>query len=121
MSLLSQLLVIFTLCLVGEGIALILPFAFPASIISMILLLVLLCFKWIHLEHIQAVSEFLLHNMAFFFIPAGVAIIEKYPLLRGNELSLLIICLITTVLTFLTTTYTVSMIIRIMGKGNKHE
>ena len=41
MKLLKQLAFLFILCLIGEYISSILPFAFPAGIISMIILLIL--------------------------------------------------------------------------------
>ena len=41
MTIMSQLAVIFGVCLVSEGISSLLPFQFPASVISMILLLLL--------------------------------------------------------------------------------
>lgn len=122
MKLLLQLFYIFTLCLIGEGISSALPFPFPSSIISMLLLLILLCTKWIRASDIKELSEFLLSNMAFFFIPAGVAVMEKYNLLKGNILILLLICILTTVLTFLATSYTVTLIMKVMNqKGGSHE
>ena len=42
MHILTELSLIFALCLAGEGIAALLPVAFPASVISMVLLMVLL-------------------------------------------------------------------------------
>ncbi|HEX3076812.1 MAG TPA: CidA/LrgA family protein [Lachnospiraceae bacterium] len=122
MKLMIQILIVFGLCLLGEGIALILPFTFPASLISMIILLILLISKLIKVEHIKELSEFLLSNMAFFFVPAGIAIIEQYSLLKGKILILLFVCIITTILTFLATAFTVSTVMRIMHKGeNEHE
>jgi holin-like protein len=88
----------------------------------MILLLILLISKLIKVEHIKELSEFLLSNMAFFFVPAGIAIIEQYSLLKGKILILLFVCIITTILTFLATAFTVSTVMRIMHKGeNEHE
>ena len=42
MKILKQLLILLLICFVGEGIALALPFAFPSSVISMLLLFALL-------------------------------------------------------------------------------
>ena len=42
MHILTELSLIFALCLAGEGIAALLPVAFPASVISLLLLLILL-------------------------------------------------------------------------------
>lgn len=121
MKILTQILLIFSLCLVGELISFFLPFAFPSSIISMLLLLILILVKWINPNQIKEVSEFLLNNMAFFFIPAGVAIIERYEMIRGNILTLLLITIITTAVTFLATVYTVIGMMKLMKKGKHHD
>ena len=42
MNIMGELALIFGICLVGEGVAALLPVAFPASVISMVLLMVLL-------------------------------------------------------------------------------
>lgn len=123
MNLLKQLLIIFVLCLCGEVISIILPFAFPSSVISLILLFILLILKWIKPEQIAEVSEYLLGIMAFFFIPSGVAIMEKYHLIRSSILPLTAIVLLTTVITFAVSGYTVLFFIKLMKRREekKHE
>lgn len=122
MNVLKQIFIIFGLCLLGEGISILLPFTFPASLISMLLLLILLITKVVKTESIKEASEFLLANMAFFFVPAGVAIIEKYSFLKGKVMILVLICIITTILTFLVTAWTVTAVMRLMNKGEQtHE
>lgn len=116
MNILKQILLIFSLCLVGEAISMILPFAFPASVISLLLLFVLLVLKVIKPEQIKDISEFLLSTMAFFFIPAGVAIIEKFEHIRSALIPLLAITLITTIVTFAASSYTVLFLIKWMKK-----
>lgn len=107
MKIFKQLFIIFLLCLVGEVAANLLPFQLPASVISLVLLFLLLTFQWIKSETIKEISEFLLKNMAFFFIPAGVSIIEKLDFLKDKIFVLLVICFITIFLTFTVTAYTV--------------
>jgi holin-like protein len=122
MKLMLQIGVIFFICLIGEGIASILPIAFPGSVISMILLFILLLFKVLRPDHIKEKSEFLAKNMAFFFIPAGVSIIKYYDVIKDSIIPLLIVCIITTILTFATTAYTVTAIMKIKYRGEKkHE
>ena len=116
MKILTQLAIVFGICLVGECISAILPFAFPSSVIGMIILFLLLLVKIIKERHIKDVSQFLLKNMAFFFIPAGVCIIEQYTALKGNILTLLLICLVTTFLTFTASAYAVTGTIKLMDK-----
>lgn len=84
-KLLVQIGIVFGICLVGEGIAAVLPFAFPASVLSMLLLFVLLLCGVLKVEHIREKGDFLLKNMAFFFIPSGVALLEQVDFLKGKN------------------------------------
>lgn len=118
-KLLVQIGIVFTICLVGEGIARLLPFAFPASVISMILLFLLLLSGALKVEHIREKGNFLLRNMAFFFIPSGVALIEQTDVLRGKVLPLLAVCLITTVLTFAVSALTIRLVSSWQNRLNK--
>ena len=93
-----------------------LPFAFPASVIGMLLLFVLLIFGILKVEHIREKSDFLLSNMAFFFIPAGVSIINYFDVLAGNVGKLLLICLFTTILTFAVTAWTIRSVLWLMNR-----
>lgn len=115
-KLLVQIGIVFGICLVGEGIAAVLPFTFPASVLSMLLLFVLLLCGVLKVEHIWEKGDFLLKNMAFFFIPSGVALLEQVDFLKGKIMILLLICLITMVLTFAATAFTV----RLVSRWQKH-
>lgn len=121
MKFLKQIFIIFGLCLAGIGISSILPFTFPSSLISMILLLILMITKVIKPDMIKETSELLLGIMAFLFVPAGVAIIEQYSFLKGKIFILIIICIITTIITFIVTAYTITAVMKIMNKGEKSD
>ena len=99
----------------------VLPFAFPASVLSMLLLFVLLLCGVLKVEHIREKGDFLLKNMAFFFIPSGVALLEQVDLLKGKIVILLLICLITMVLTFAATAFTVRLVSRWQKRLKKEE
>ena len=116
MKLLIQIGIVFGVCWVGEIIASMLPFTFPSSVISMILLLLLLLSKYLKTDHIREKSDFLLHNMAFFFVPSGVAIMDKLELLQGSILKIVAICFITLVITFLVTAYTVTTVMKLQNR-----
>ena len=119
MKIIYQIGIIFALCWVSEIIEAFLPFAFPASVIGMILLFILLAFRVLKVEHIREKSDFLLSNMAFFFIPAGVSIINYFDVLKGNVGKLLLICFLTTILTFATTAWTIRGVLRLQNRGKK--
>ena len=69
MKILYQIAIIFSLCLLGEIISALLPFTFPSSVTAMLLLTAALFTGWLKIDHIREKSDFLLSNMAFFFIP----------------------------------------------------
>lgn len=125
MKILLQLTILFAICLVGQLIAGLLPVAIPGSVISMVILLLLLLLRLIKPVQIKDASEFLLKNMAFLFVPSGVQILEKYTFLQGHVLVFVLICIVTTLLTFLTTALTVTGVIRlqekIQGRRQSHE
>ena len=100
-------------------IAMILPFAFPASVIGMILLFLLLASGVVRIEHIREKSDFLLSNMAFFFIPAGVSVINYFDVLKSSVVPLVLICLLTTVITFAATAYSIKLTVYLMNRRKK--
>lgn len=121
MKIIKQIGIIFTVCWVSLVIEKILPFAFPASVIGMILLLICLMAGILKMEHIQEKADFLLENMAFFFIPAGVSIINYFDVLKNSVIQLIVICVVSTVVTFAVTAYTVTLTIRLMNRRKEEK
>ena len=119
MKIIIQIAIIFSICWVSQIIEALLPIAFPASVIGMVLLLLLLLTRGLRVDHIREKSDFLLSNMAFFFIPAGVSIINYFDVLASNLLPLLAVCIISTILTFAVTAWAVSLTQRLMKGGKK--
>ena len=111
-----QLALIMAVCLAGQRIADVLPLGIPGNICSMVLLLLFLVSGVIRMGSIKDAADFLLDNMAVFFIPAAVAIMGSFDLLAGNILKLVAICLITTVLVFFVTSFTVSTVANLMAR-----
>lgn len=105
-----QLALIWAVCLAGEKVADVLPVDIPGNICAMVLLLVFLVSGVIRMESISEAADFLLDNMAVFFIPAAVAIMGSVDILIGSIIKLVVICLITTVLVFFATSFTVSAV-----------
>lgn len=119
MSIIVQIGIFFLICLAGELFSALLPIPIPGSIIAMLFLCLL--FKLIKPEHIEKKSDFLLGNMAFFFIPAGVGILEQFPLLLQNLLPLAVICVVSTILTFGAASGTVRLVLWLQNrKGDEH-
>ena len=105
-----------------KGIAALLPIPFPASVISMVLLFLLLATKLLRPHHIKEKSNFLITNMACFFVPAGVGILRYADVLWANLLPLLAICFITTPLVYGVTAWAVQLTMRaIQKKEARHD
>jgi holin-like protein len=119
MKIIRQIGIIFTVCWLSQVIAEFLPFDFPSSVIGMIFLFICLLTGMLKIEHIQEKSDFLLGNMAFFFVPAGVSIMNYFDILKSSAVQLLIICIVSTVITFAVTAYSVKLTMKLMDRRKK--
>jgi holin-like protein len=119
MKILSQIGILFGICLLGEWIATLLPFLLPGSIVSMILVLVFLFTKILKERNIEKPADFLLANMTFFFIPSGVRIIEQFDLLKSVWWQLLVISLVSLLACFLVSSWTVILVSKLLNRRRK--
>lgn len=101
MKVLMELAVLFLVSIASEAIAAVLPFEFPAAILAMFLLLLLMALRIVKEEHLDNTSAFFAKYMALFFIPAGVEIVEHLDLLKETWLYILIISFLSLLVTFL--------------------
>ena len=123
MTIMVEAAIIFGLCLLSEGIAAMLPFAFPASVISMVLLALLLLCGWVKERHILRLSTFLIDNMAFFFLPTAVGILEHFDLLKAQLLPVAVIIFVTVPIVYFVTAWTVQLMMLAAKKrgGQRHD
>ena len=121
MKIIRQVGIIFAVCWISEVVERFLPFSFPASVIGMLLLFFCLVTGILKVEHVQEKADFLLENMAFFFVPAGVSIINYFDVLKDTWVQLVIICVLSTVITFAVTAWSVKLAIRLMERGGNNE
>ena len=119
MKLLKQIAIIFSICWFSQVVEMLLPFDFPASVIGMILLFLFLVFGWLKISHIQEKSDFLLSNMAFFFIPAVVSVMNYFDILKSSAVSLILVCILTTIITFAATAFSIKFTMALMRKVSK--
>ena len=119
MKVLKQIGIVFGICWVSVCIEHVLPFSFPASVIGMLLLLALLATGVMKVEHVKDKADFLLNDLPFFFIPITVSIIIHVEVVKSHLAALLVICLVSTVLTFAATVFTVRFVQRLMKRGEK--
>ena len=71
-----QCAILFGCLALGELIVFLTGIKLPSSIIGMLLLTLFLKLGWIKLQWVQGMSDFLVANLGFFFIPPGVALIS---------------------------------------------
>lgn len=98
-----QLFIIFSCLAVGELLVFLTGINFPSSVIGMLLLSLLLEFKIIKLEWVKGISDFLTSNLAFFFIPPGVAIMLYFDIIQTQLLPIAAATVISTVLVLVAT------------------
>lgn len=114
MMIFKQLSIIFSIYLLGEAVAMVLPFSFPGGIIGMLLLFAALLLKWIKIEDIKQVSDFFLKYMPLFFIPAGVSVMGSFSLIQGEiipiSLTLILSCIFMLALIALSVDYLVKRV-----------
>ena len=116
MKIIKQFGIIFTICWLSIIIQQILPFPFPSSVIGLLLLLLCLLTGLLKVSHIQEKSDFLLSNMAFFFIPAGVGMMNYFDILKENWFSLVVICVLSTLITFAATAFSIRLTIKFINR-----
>ena len=114
----AQVGVICGICLVSEGVSAVIPVAFPASVIALLLLGLLLFTRLLKPEHVKDLSAFLVANMAFFFLPSCVGVMEHTPAILGQLLPFLLISFLTTPLVYCVTAWSVQWLIR-RAKGKE--
>ena len=120
-EILLQIALVIGIYWVSQGIEAILPVAFPASVISLLLLLVLLLTGIVKMDHVREKSDFLLGNLGFFFIPVSVSIINYVDLIWQNAAAFLTVCVVSMVLTYGATVWAVHLTRRLMERGGKRK
>ena len=123
MDLLKKSFILFALCFISDCIASFLPFPFPGSVLAMVVLFILLVLGAIRTNQLTPVSDFLLGNMSLIFVPATVSIISYVGVLKDILWQFVFVCIITTVITFAATAYSVKLTIYLMNKfkGGKEQ
>lgn len=116
LKILLQIGIVFGLYWLSQCIEAALPFPFPASVISLLLLLILLVLKVVKVDHIREKADFLLGNLSFFFVPVSVSFMNYVDVVRDNAVAFFTICVVSTVLCFAVTAWTVQLTSRLLEK-----
>lgn len=126
LKIIRQIAVILFFYVLGEIVSklliIILPSIFiPGSILGMILLVIGIVTKIVKKEWIEDVAVFLTSNMAFFFIPAAVGIIEYADVLKDSAWRILAFILTSTILSFFVIYFSIKSILWLQGRRRTHE
>lgn len=98
-----QCSILFGCLALGELIVYLTGVKLPSSIIGMLLLTLFLKLKWIKLEWVQGLSNFLVANLGFFFVPPGVALMLYFDIIRAEFWPIVIATIISTALVLVVT------------------
>lgn len=116
MKILNQLGIYFLLSFLCELISKFIPFTFPSSVLAMVILFILLWLNFLKENQIEETSSFLQKNMALFFIPPAVLIIDEFSLFKDKIFQIILISFISFLITFIVTAFTVNLVIKIQNK-----
>lgn len=91
-----QFALLFAFLAAGELIVAATDIPIPSSIIGMLLLTTSLKLRIIRLNQIERVADFLVRNLGFFFVPAGVGLMCCLDLLKGEIIPITIATIVST-------------------------
>lgn len=120
MNITGQLAILFGVCLAAQCIAALLPVAFPASVIGMLLLLGLLLCRGVKERHICRACGFLSDNMSFFFVAPCVGLLKYADHLMECLLPFVFIAIITTPIVYFATAWTIQLTLALRRRKGKH-
>lgn len=98
-----QCSILFGCLALGEFIVWLTGIKLPSSVIGMLLLTLFLKIRLIKLEWVQGMSNFLVANLGFFFVPSSVALMLCFDLIKAEFWPILISTVISTILVLVST------------------
>lgn len=116
MNLIVEFCVVFLICMAGEWISALLPFTLPASVVSLIILLILLLSGRVKERTIQGTSQFLINNMGMLFIPSVVGTLEYLDVLKLQFMPFLVVSIVSTPLVYVATAWSVQLLMKLFKK-----
>ena len=116
MNYIRQLGVLIACCVAGDALSILLHGALPGNVLGLTLLLLLLIFGPVRMDHVEHSADFLLQNMAFFFLPACLGVLEIFAQIKSEILAMLAVCVLTTLCTAAATALTVHIVFRLQHR-----
>lgn len=87
---LLQLLIIFAFLAIGELVVWLTDVPIPSSIIGLLLLTAALHLKIVKLRQVEGVADFLVKNLGFFFVPAGIGVMVHFDLIAKQWMPIVV-------------------------------
>lgn len=115
-----QLGVIFAFLAVGELIVWFFDVPIPSSILGMILLTVALKCRFVRLRHVEKAADFMVGNLGFFFVPAGVSVMLHFSLIREQWIPIVVASVVSTLVVFDITGRVHQFVRRLTRKYQRH-
>lgn len=78
----------------------------PSSIIGLITLWTMLKMRWVKVESIGGITNFLIKNMGIFFVPPCVAMLNYFGILSRSIVPIVVATLVSTVIVIFVTGFT---------------
>lgn len=98
-----QCAILFGCLALGELVVFLTGIKLPSSIVGMLLLTLFLKLGWIKLHWVRGLSDFLVNNLGFFFIPPGVALMLYFDVIAAEFWPIAISSLVSTLLVLVVT------------------
>ncbi len=111
-----QCAVIFGCLALGELVVWLTGIKLPSSIIGMLLLTLFLQLRWIKLRWVEGISNFLVKNLGFFFVPPGVALMLYLDIIKTQIIPIVVASVISMIVVFVVTGW-IHQIVRRLQNG----
>lgn len=115
-----QFFIIFGCLALGELAIWITGIKFPSSIIGMLILTLSLKMKWVKMSWVDRLSQFLIANLGFFFVPPGIAILLYLDIINAYLLPIVAATIVSTLLVLVITGHTHQLVIKSERKIGQH-
>ena len=102
-TMIRQCAILFGCLALGELVVWLTGVKLPSSIIGMLLLTTFLKLGWIKLHWVQGMSDFLVANLGFFFVPPGVALMLYFDIIAAQFWPIVIASAVSTILVLVVT------------------
>jgi len=116
-----QIAIIFFYLALGELVVWVTGVPIPSSIIGMILLAASLSAGWLDIRRVDRAAEFLVRNLGFFFVPAGVGLINCLDIIAAEWLPIVATLVISTFAVIASTGWTHQFIRRLFAHNHSSD